>query len=131
MMKKIFSCLLLLTVLLVGFSYAKKPVDKIKIIKGEKGDNGEQGIRGEDGLQGTQGMTGNTLNNQHIGSVGIRLWDCKRHLGMISYGRDFNNDYNIFEAKIIIKLGTSYTDKTIAEQNKRIKVLEEKLGIKG
>ena len=102
-------------------------------LAGNKGDTGLQGIAGKQGIKGNigkkgergiKGNTGKGLKNQYIGSIGVRLWDCQKHSAEIYYGYDFNNNNNIFEARIIIKFGKSYLDRKLEILEKKIKKLE-------
>lgn len=116
-MKKILTSLLAISLIISPvFSKPDKEPKPPKVTKGAKGDAGKQGI---------QGTIGEGLKDQYIGSIGLRLWDCKRHSGEISYGYDFNNKNNILEAKIVIKFGKSYEERKLESLEKRIKELEK------
>lgn len=116
MKKLLISLLAIVLVISPVFSKPNKEPKPPKVTKGAKGDTGERGI---------QGTAGEGLKDQYIGSIGVRLWDYKRHSGEISYGYDINNRNNILEAKIIIKFGKSYEERKLESLEKRIKELEK------
>ena len=107
-MKKILiSLLAIILITSPVFSKPNKEPKPPKVTKGEKGDTGLQGVAGKG------------LKDQYIGSIGVRLWDCQRHAGEISYSYDFNNRNNILEAKIIVRFGKSYMDRKLEELEKK------------
>jgi hypothetical protein len=89
-------------------------------VKGDTGLKGDVGDKGEKGIQGTQGKQGKGLEDRYEVIGEVRLFDTRKTAWSIYAGRDFNNDNNIFGAKVTIKLGKSYEEKRLDELEAKI-----------
>jgi hypothetical protein len=97
--------------------------------KGDKGDTGKTGKKGNKGERGLQGERGRGLEDRYELIGELRLLDTRKTTWSVYAGRDFNNDVNIYGAKCVIKLGTSYEERRLDELEKKINALTEETGM--
>jgi len=82
--------------------------------------DGDQGAKGDTGLTGPQGRG---LKDRYEIVGELRVLDTKHTTWSLQAGRDVNNDNNIFQGRLTIKLGKSYEERRIEELEKKISTL--------
>jgi hypothetical protein len=104
-------------------------------LQGNDGADGAQGEQGIQGIQGQPGQQGTISRDKTVAVVdtAIRLYDGKRiqfqAFNTYAIGRQHGQDvlkdgHNfMFGARIVYKLGASYEEKLLAEQNRKIEAL--------
>ncbi len=111
--------------------------------QGPQGSEGPQGLQGVKGLQGIQGVQGPDhidprMNEAKFGvDTAIRLYDSKRFQWQVyniyspsTHDKEdvFGDGRNLqFGARVVFKLGSSYEERRLDEQENKIKALEAAL----